>query len=150
MAKVDLDKWLAVEILPDIEYDCLQPTQVNADKRGHDVLRPLENQVFIDIDDAESMARFHRAWPYISQEYPGTYAELPSPSGTKDRKHIIVTLDKPVNILTRIALGAILGTDAKHSACSLIRMKRGVGDEVVLYRPRPQKMQTAKAKRVLP
>lgn len=126
--------WNDVGDTADSEYLTCQAPEVNAKKRGGlFVLRPEPNQLFIDIDDADALFRFNRAWPLISEEYPGAVHAARSPSGKDGRLHIVVTLRKAVDVPTRLALQSILGSDAKREALGWLRMLRGYGDESVLY-----------------
>lgn len=139
MKPLSLAAWAAdFDNIKPSEYLTDQAPEVMAKKRGGlNVIRPQSNELFIDIDDKYSLARFYAAWPLISEEFPGSFIMHPSPSGEPHKQHIIVTLTKDVDTLTRLALQAILGSDPKREALGILRMLRGTGDESVLYR-RPE------------
>jgi hypothetical protein len=62
---------------------------------------------------------------------PLTYRATKSKSGNT---HVYVTLPEPLPVFERIALQAILGSDAKREMLNFIRAKRGdSGEPILMY-----------------
>lgn len=107
--------------------------QAIADEKGLVVKKPRSNELFIDIDDIESLVRFHRNLPAFSCMIIG-FTRTPSPSGREGRYHIRVTLDRDVKSeLERVAMQAVLGSDSMHEALSLAALQRGQEDVTVFF-----------------
>ncbi len=88
------------------------------------VVLPLSNQLFIDIDDEASMARYDLNLTKV-EEYVGVRGFpviTPSRSGDVERKHIIVTLARDVTPMERILLQALLGSDLRRELLSYCRI----------------------------
>jgi hypothetical protein len=110
------------------EYDVDSPeaAAARAEKKGCVVVFPEPNQLFIDIDDLESLQAFERVFSIVQEYLPCAYVKTPSPSGNHDRWHIVVTLERPVrDDIERIALQAILGSDRKREAHDMRRALAG-------------------------
>jgi len=91
-----------------------------AAKHNIDVRYPLANELFVDIDSKEDLARFDRVKDLIHIIHNTKL----TPSRSKpDGKHIVCNLDRPVTPLERIALQAILGSDPRREAHSFNRLQ---------------------------
>ncbi len=91
-----------------------------AESKGLVARFPLANELFVDIDSKEDLARFDRVKDLIHI--------INSTSVTKSRskpegKHIVCNLDRPITPLERIALQAILGSDPRREAHSYNRLQ---------------------------
>ena len=95
---------------------------VYAKEHGLDVRYPMANELFIDIDDKRSYKVFEENYTLIE----GTTGCMPAPSRRKkDGMHIVVTLNRNVTPIERIALQAALGSDPRREAHSLRRYFAG-------------------------
>jgi hypothetical protein len=97
---------------------------------GLEIITPKPNELFLDIDDAESLTLFHEMLPILKQMYAvETVFIKPSKSGG-EKKHVTVVLGDGVSSpeLTteqRILLQAVLGSDRKRELLSYKRLVTG-------------------------
>ena len=104
-----------------------------ATAKGLVVVRPKANELFLDIDDAESLATFHKGVGFLGTLVHG-FTRKPSPSGAPDRLHVTVTLGRDVkDQFERIALQALLGSDRLHEMLCWEAATRGVLDVCVFF-----------------
>jgi hypothetical protein len=97
-----------------------------AAEKGLRVVVAKAHQLFIDIDDNDSIARFALGWPIVAEMFPGaTHSTTPSPSGKPGHLHVTVTLPKTVEEMTAVALQAALGSDPKREALTVQRLLEG-------------------------
>lgn len=95
---------------------------VYAKEQGLDVRYPMANELFVDIDDEHSQKVFDENYLLIE----GTTGLSATPSRRKENgRHIIVTLNRNVTPIERIALQAALGSDPRREAHSLRRYFAG-------------------------
>lgn len=93
--------------------------EVAAAAKGLVVVYPADNELFIDIDDAESLGVFERGVLWLKSFDPCTWMVMKSPSGKPDRWHVTVKLARQVeDKFERIALQALLGSDRLHEILS--------------------------------
>jgi hypothetical protein len=96
--------------------------EIEAQENGWFVVFPAPDELQIDIDSAESLARFEKLIS-IAQQY-FVLLEVsrgPSISGLPDHYHITLRTDRDLDNRTRIALQAILGSDPIRELRSLVR-----------------------------
>jgi hypothetical protein len=95
------------------------------------------DELFIDIDDAESLARFNVAWPIVGEMFKGaTYVQTVSPSEAPNKFHIRVKLPVEVSEMEAVALQATLGDDPKRAALTVQRLREGQ-DKARLFFEKP-------------
>jgi hypothetical protein len=108
-----------------------------AKAKGLVVKWPADNELFVDIDDAESLAAFQRGLAVLSVGVLG-FDRSPSPGEREGRFHARVRLDRPVkDKFERILLQALLGSDRLHEALSWNAAERGV-DGVTVFFEKPE------------
>ncbi len=101
---------------------------------GFVVTYPADNELQIDIDNDEDMARHEKSWVSLVRNIDreaGTSPTLteehrritPSRSGTG--KHVRITLPFPLTPLERIAFQAAMGSDAVRELLSIFRLRMG-------------------------
>ncbi len=94
-----------------------------AAKTGRQVVRPLLNQIFIDLDSQSDLIMFmDRLETFKRFESAGCVVTT---SQTDDHYHAIVTLDREPSPWERVALQAALGSDRKRELLAIINR---VGD----------------------
>ena len=99
-----------------------------AEKENLLVVLPQPNELQLDIDNAESGNVFKRHYQILDKYIGIEKVEEHASRHGGDRKHITVTLKRPVlSLLERIALQAMLGSDRKRELLSLIESE--LGDE---------------------
>ncbi len=102
-----------------------------------DVHRPAPNELFIDIDDAASLAVFHENIGILGDFVIG-FERSPSPSGKPDRFHIRVKCKRNLtDDNERVALQALLGSDRKHEILSWKAAWSGVIGVTVFFERKP-------------
>jgi hypothetical protein len=113
--------------MSDAHYSRYQQAAATAKERGLVVCAPAPNELFVDIDDAESLALFERNFPKL--EELGLFSKVlktESPSGKPGRWHVVVWLNRDVeSTFERIALQALLGSDRVREVLSWQRATRG-------------------------
>lgn len=115
-----------------------------AQGRGLVIVRPADNELFVDIDDARDLDVFHQSLGVLGPLVLG-YDRAPSPSGRPDRYHIRVRLSRPVkDDRERVALQALLGSDRLHEALSWAAAERGVVGVTVFFEKPASAEETAK------
>lgn len=97
----------------------------SAKAKGLVIHVPADNELFVDIDDAASIDVF---WSQIGKvgALVTSIRIDPSPSGREGRRHIRVTLNRPVeSAFERILLQALVGSDRTHEIQSFRCAVRG-------------------------
>lgn len=90
-----------------------------------DVVFPKPNELQVDIDSDAAYERYCGVLDHMLHHFPFvTESITPSRSGYPKR-HIVLTLRKPVTDVQRIALQAILGSDPVRELLSLKRIENG-------------------------
>jgi|SRR6185312_8516346 len=105
-------------------YDRLEKAESDAEKKGRVVVKPRARELFLDIDSAEAWEFFLERVAKLREHVPLTYVVRPSPSGKPGRQHVVVTLERAVSPIERIALQAVLGSDLMRELLSYIRYAR--------------------------
>lgn len=102
--------------------------------KGLVVVIPKANELFVDIDDAASLAVFNRNVSLMSELLPCTWAIAPSPSGKPHRHHATVTLSRDVSSpFERVMLQALLGSDLLHEVLSWRSATKGVEHPTLFF-----------------
>lgn len=109
--------------------------EATANSRGLIVVLPGDEDLFIDIDDAESMAVFDRNIEIVkASDNVIEIKKTPSPSGKDGRFHIVVTLGRPIkDALERIMMQALLGSDRLHETLSWQGAVRGDANPTLFF-----------------
>lgn len=120
-----------------IERPCMSNWTGRAEEcakaKGLEVHRPAETELFVDIDDAASLATFRKALPLLG-DLVVKHALTPSPSGKTDRFHARVQISRAVHDAgERCALQSILGSDLLHEALSYVAALHGVASPTVFF-----------------
>lgn len=101
-----------------------------------DVIEAQSNQLFLDLDTEESYIIFQEHCRFLKKHfYPFTLHIGPSKSGLPHR-HVTVTFKQDLDIMTRIALQACLGSDPMRE---LISVRRAIDKEdniVIFFEPK--------------
>jgi hypothetical protein len=94
---------------------------------------PADNELQIDIDSAEDMARHEKSWTCLVRNIDREAGSLcltedcrritTSRSGTG--KHVRIMLPFPLTPLERIAFQAAMGSDAVRELLSIFRLRMG-------------------------
>lgn len=94
-------------------------------REGLDVKFPANNELFIDIDNEHSYRMFQKQMD-IMRKYLSATGETITPSrhGLPGR-HIVVTLDRTITELERIALQSCLGSDRVRELLGFIQNSNG-------------------------
>lgn len=92
---------------------------------GWVVILPEENEIFIDIDNSQDLAKFEELWPTLKQFRPNAeiIRNTSSPSGKADHRHIVVDLKTPVHPCERIMLQVAMGSDRKRELLAWRRIE---------------------------
>lgn len=101
-----------------------------------DVIEAKDNELFIDIDTEERGKQLDFMLRYLRKHFgPITTRKLVSKQGLP-HQHVIVTLPRPLPLITRVALQAAMGSDPMRELVSLRRCEDQEEHVVILFRPR--------------
>lgn len=93
---------------------------------GYSMYTPNENELCIDIDDKESLKRFHNFRQKMEDEFKTELDYKKIESTTPGHFHIILTMPFPIEShQERIALQLLLGSDPVRELLSLFRAYNG-------------------------
>src|SRR5262245_55939864 len=83
-----------------------------ATAKGFEVVRGNDTTLLCDLDSPAAIERFHTVYPLV-EEYFGAddYESWESKSGNM---HVLVKLNGPLHVTTRLLLQAALGSDGKR------------------------------------
>lgn len=103
-----------------------------------EVVAPRDNQLFIDYDTPDLPARFEEAMKFLVQTFCDfgqrlTYKITQSRHGNL---HVMIDLPRDISELERLAWHGVFGSDWKRDASSLMCMRRGVSNNVLLIERR--------------
>lgn len=118
-----------------------------AEARGLEILRPKPNELFIDIDSKEDDNQYYKMKEIITRSSMEEFIIindtriLPSPSGGKFNKHIILdtNVDFSQNLLERLLLQACLGSDRDKEFFSYIRVLMNDPHPTLLFQKKEAK-----------
>lgn len=112
---------------PDSNTESLNSDQMQAwaEDHGMAILFPAPDELFIDIDNKESLQEFRESFALLRRMYDSQASYVKAESKTEDGEHwhIIVKLSKPVSAIERLALQAAMGSDNKRELLGYIRYK---------------------------
>lgn len=109
---------------------------------GRVIVYPKPNELFLDIDDGDSMKLFLDRYPILG-DLVEEYDERPSPSGKPYRFHITVTLSRPVkDDFERIMLQTLLGSDRFHEILSWKAASLGIEQPTLFFELPPKEEAT--------
>jgi hypothetical protein len=93
-----------------------------AELSGNKVILPAPHELFVDIDNEEADATFHKNLNKVDQ-YVGVTGHTwkYSKSGSPERKHYVVELARDVEPVERMLLQAVLGSDLRRELLSYCR-----------------------------
>lgn len=105
-----------------------------AEKSGLSIVFPASNELQLDIDDWAGLGVLADLTPLLEKHWgPVTRREHTSKSDNPKKRHVTLTLEKPLTDLERIALQACLGSDRKRELLSLVRVKIGDPHPTLFY-----------------
>ena len=107
---------------------------VEAEVNGCTVRVPNANELFVDIDDEQSKTQFYMNIGKV-KEHMGVIdiQWIASRSGKPERNHIVVTLQRDVTAMERIAMQSFLGSDLKREALSWVRLVNNDPNPTLFY-----------------
>lgn len=101
--------------------------------RGFAVYRSNSRLLLVDLDTDAARLQYERVLPILKKVYGAKEDDRWISRG--GNAHRTVKLDKPVGILTRLGLQAMLGSDGVKEALSLQRARVGINEPSLLFRP---------------
>jgi hypothetical protein len=103
----------------------LKAAKEAAAAKGQVVVLPADNELFLDIDDEESLALFKSCVEMMEHKVKLEWNMKPSPSGRSGRFHITVKMPRAVTPIERVAIQAFMGSDRKRECLSWCRLQDG-------------------------
>lgn len=111
------------------------------------VVEPAQNELQIDIDSGRSLRKYSRQKEILDRAgITKGWKEKLNASRTPGHCHITITLPRPMPILERIGLAAILGDDPPRAAFNYARAKNKNSLPVVFFERNPKCIQKNKSK----
>lgn len=96
---------------------------INAASNGLKTVYPKPNELQLDIDTVAQYKTFQMMRPLLNQRFTILkVVEKPSTSGKPNRKHVTITVNKPLVDSERIVLQACLGSDPKRELISFFHL----------------------------
>ena len=99
-----------------------------AEALGLVVVLPAPNELFLDIDDAESLAMYEARIVDLREHYEVVETKRTTSNGGNTHIYLALRDDDgwvPLDAVTRIALQACLGSDRQHELLSLMTAHAG-------------------------
>lgn len=102
---------------------------------GFDIVESTPTTLLLDLDDNTAKVRFIAMYPMVSEKYPIAKMEAwTSKSG--QGAHVVLHLRDALEVGVRVALQAVLGSDAKRETLALYRYTESIRTEPsLLFRP---------------
>ena len=106
-----------------------------ATKAGFEVIRSSPTTLLLDVDTTSQETQFARMYiPFLEAYQPnGELEEWKSKGGNI---HMVLHMNNPLTVVHRIALETILGSDPQRSLFALLRVKKGVEEPGLLFKPK--------------
>lgn len=109
--------------------DLLQHPDDAAKELGLMVIRPRNQELFVDLDSPDASTSFEAMWEFFDGWEPGAKITANRPSRIEGHRHVVVDLGRPVkNATERVLLQLVLGSDRKREFLSLKRIEHGFDD----------------------
>jgi len=106
--------------------------QEEAKKKGLKVVFPKKNQLFIDIDNEESMKIYHKRIDMLKSLFE-CKAEIRISRSGHPNYHIYIDTDRIFTDVERILLQLFLGSDVNHEFLSYRDYARGASFPVLFF-----------------
>ena len=109
----------------DVKARC-EETNIDAVQRwaaenNLDVVFPKPDELFLDIDNYSSSVVYEENKDIVEQSHGILGVVVTESRSGHGKKHYVVKLKRPITVVERIALQAILGSDRRREANSLRR-----------------------------
>lgn len=110
--------------------------EVGIQEAGFEVVHADECTLLLDLDGPDALVRYLDAIEtvdaWLGAKEVGRWA---SKSGQPDHLHVILRLDVPLDVPTRLLLQACLGSDPQRELLSFVRFRNGVPEPTRLFKP---------------
>lgn len=122
---------------PHGEYDCGTPTAKQKEEKakfmGLKMVKSNDLMLLLDLDSDAHVEDFERSMGILKEaKYPLVGKHLITIS-KRGKKHAYVRLSKPLGLMERIGLQAVLGSDRKREALSILELLKGYEEPTVLF-----------------
>jgi hypothetical protein len=110
-----------------------------AKAQGVDIVLPGPRELFLDIDDDESMAHYEAMLAFCTNDplFPMREIKRTVSPGANWHVYVEVFSKEPLDPMTRIALQAALGSDRKRELLSALRIHFGLDRPPTVFFERP-------------
>jgi hypothetical protein len=120
------------------EYESGTPTAEAKERKaeflGLKMVKSNDKLLLCDLDSDAHMEVFNRSYAIITEsEKNKLLAGFICTTSIRGRKHAYVKLRKPLGLVERIGLQAVLGSDAKREALSVLEWLKGYEEPTVLF-----------------
>lgn len=96
-----------------------QKTREQAKKDGFTIIHPAPDRLLLDLDTPESQERYAQLFPVVQGYFEGAIEENRWLSKSGIGMHVVVKLPFHIDMPSRIALQAALGSDPKREILSI-------------------------------
>lgn len=107
-----------------------------AEERDCDILYATDTTLQLDLDSDDAFARYCDAQRMLGDN--GIYIVMNDDvyESRNGNRHVVVHLDQPYPLITRIMLQALLGSDLNRELLAWIGVLKGQEQPILLFRPR--------------
>jgi hypothetical protein len=106
-----------------------------ANAHGLEVVFPQANEVFLDMDDAESYTVFKANLELVERFIKSTHIkETTSRSGNK---HVYVSFERDISVMERLVIQGILGSDRRCIGHQMRKLLEGDPNPVLFFEKAP-------------
>lgn len=111
----------------------------NAEANGFTVIRGDAWSLLLDLDTEQQRAQYEAVLPHFEQNY--AIEEIQSWPSKSGHRHTRIKLYTPISEpAMRYALQAALGSDPVREMLSIVRLRNGVPEPSMLFKPGPAKV----------
>jgi hypothetical protein len=106
-----------------------------AKRDGLKVIEPKPNQLQIDLDGARALRQYGMQFSILRRAglTKRWREQIKNSKSGGSRVHVIITMPKPIDNITRVAYQAALGSDIKREAFNLCRVIKHNKYPIVLF-----------------
>lgn len=118
-----------------------EKASAEAELKGFTVVKSTDNTLLFDFDDPVAYNEFRETWEQRINEHFGvtSFEMWHSKSSTigNPRRHVKLTIEKPLPLYARLAIQAACGSDPKREFLGVVYHHSGDRDACLLFRPPP-------------
>lgn len=112
----------------------------------YEVAVARSNELMLDYDSPDVPSTFYSGLSFLDQRFGGKIIDAAVYKSRSGNRHVVVKLPEAISDEERIAWQAVLGSDQKREALSLISCGRDVKNPVLLFMRKDRKKHKSSTK----